>query len=146
MADVWSDPITDVDVSDAKEPQMLPAGVTLRFVIKSATYNDELKVINFKCAPLELPDELDASAPVSWVDWAVWLPNAAKQTPENLNFSKLRLKQIKKEFGIGEDENLVPSQFIERCISGVTKEKKQKAEQLAKWGPSMEIDFVGVVD
>lgn len=141
MANEWTTPIADMDVTDVPEVQVLPAGVTLEFEIEpAATFNEEWKAINFKLAPVELPSEMNPSAPVARADWSVFLPNREKDDDEKLAGKQRRLKKLKNAFGIPLEADLDPAQFYGKRVKCVTKERKQSPEETARFGRRVEVD------
>ena len=141
--EAWQSPIEGMDVTDAYEPQLLPAGVELDGVIEQQIdFNREAMILNFKIAPMSLPSGIDPSKPVKRVEWSVFLPNSAKDDADKLNNKKLMLKRVKDAFGIPLTENLQPQHFAGRTVRFTTKERQQKPEEEAKYGKRIEVDVI----
>lgn len=139
--EAWESPIEGMDVTDAYEPQLLPAGIELEGIIEQhIDFNREAMILNFKIAPLTLPAGIDPNKPVKRVEYTVFLPNSAKDDAEKLNNKKLMLKRVKEAFGIALDQNPSPQHFAGRKVLFTTKERVQKPEEIAKYGVRIEVD------
>lgn len=143
----FNEPIGDVDVTDAIEPQLLPSGVTLDFLIESAMFNSERKILNFKLAATsaslqEKCPDIDPTKPVARADWALFLPNRDLQEPDKYEASRVRLKQTKEKFSIPLPANLSKEQFVGRIVRGVTKERERTPEDLVRYGRSVDVDVI----
>lgn len=144
--EVWTSPV-DCDVTDAYEPQVIPAGVEIRCQIDpEIQWNDEAKIINMKLKPLELPASIDPSKPVKSIEWPLYLPNPGKDDAEKINNKKLRLRPIKQAFGIAENANLAPGHFAGKIVKALTKERKQNAAETAQYGRRAEVERIVEVE
>lgn len=147
MAEPWRSPIPDMDTSDAEPPQTLPANAQIEFVLEDATFDPENLRIHFQCAPVKgqavlREHGIDDSKPIRNAVFTLFLPNRAKQEPGAYQNSRVRLRQLRERFGLPLDGPLMPDQFIGRRIVGLTKEREQTPEQIARFGRTIDVDTI----
>jgi hypothetical protein len=137
-------PILDTTTDDVIDPQILPPG-QWRFIIKGVRWSEERRVYNFslQCIDASVPG-IDMSKPVGLVDWALWLPNRAKQDPATFENHRGVLKRHKAVFGIpdGETLNREATHFIGRQVDAIIVEQEQTPDKIAQYGRRMNVDRI----